>query len=193
MPRYEDKTAEEIWQVIDALKRTPDAASSNGAPHAPSSDTELDDLIPLAETLSTIFREESRASSGQTTARLRLLEAIQSDLISRPIPAKPVPATSRRFVWPRNLALMALLILLAVAAMAIAFWATSQNPACGLPVNSAPVAPAPPCQSSAPYTLPGAPTPNKAPKDNATKPQSPAVGAARELRLYSPCHKSPAV
>src|SRR5437016_4490409 len=99
MPRYEDKIAEQIWQTVDALKRTPDAASGNRAAPAPRSDTEPDDLIPLAESLAAVFQEENRASSGQTTARLRLQAAIQTDLASQPAPPIASRAISR-FAWP---------------------------------------------------------------------------------------------
>ncbi|HLK55605.1 MAG TPA: hypothetical protein VKU00_03525 [Chthonomonadaceae bacterium] len=145
MPRYEDKTAEQIWQTIEALKRSPETAAQNSAKGTPTSDSEHDDLLPLAETLATIFQEESQATSGQTNARLRLQEAIRTDLASRPAP-KTAPPWAARFPWSRRVAMMALVILVAVVVMAAAFWLAISAPPNGLfRGSSAPVEPAPPC------------------------------------------------
>ena len=149
MPRHEDKTAEDLWQAVDALKRSPDATSSAYEPMSgPQQDEELHSLMPLAESLAAIFQEESRASSGQTSARLRLQSAIQADQAARPLPKAPATGKAPRFARPQHLAFMAILILVAMAVMAAAFWMSS-NPT-SVPVNSA-VNPAPlltiPCET----------------------------------------------
>ena len=155
---YEEKTAEQIWQAIDVLKRAPHDTAGPGVLPELMPDTDQDELVALAASLSTVFHEESQASSGQTSARLRLQAAIQSDFAVRPAPVPSGRGIRPRFAWSRTTALLMLLLLLAVTAIATGLHARSVYLADQVQDNA--IMPSPlHCPSKA---LPASPAPNKA-------------------------------